>query len=639
MAAELEARAGAMAAALAHRGPDDEGVWVDAQAGVALAHRRLAVIDLSPLGHQPMLSADRRWVLVFNGEVYNFQSLRGQLETLGHVFRGACDTEVMLAAFVQWGVLGAVERFVGMFAFAAWDRRERALWLVRDRLGKKPLYWWEESGLLAFSSELKGLYALPEFPRRGNRAALPHYLQFGYLSPPATALAGVHALPPGGWRCFRHNGDAPSGRYWTLGEVVAAGKAAPFAGRLEEAAEALEAVLTEAVRLRLVADVPLGCFLSGGLDSSTVAALMQRQSARPVRTFSVGFREAAYDEAPFAAAVARHLGTEHVALTVTEADALQVIPRLPEMYDEPFADSSQIPTFLVAHKARRHVTVALTGDGGDELLGGYSRYGVIASAQARYGRLPAGLRRAVGGFLLAASRPEQPFWLYALAPLLAVRGRRLGSLRERVRRRALLLGVLDWAAFYDLHGAACLNPEPGLWLAAAPGLPFRRLSDVCPTPLPPVETMMALDCDRYLPDDILVKVDRASMAVALETRCPFLDHRVVEFAWRLPLAYKWDGRQGKVVLRQLLGRYVPAPLWERPKMGFGIPVGEWLLHEPLRGWAEDLLAPASLAEGGVWRVDAIRRAWQEHLTRAHDHRNLLWPVLMFEAWRRRWRVT
>lgn len=634
---ELAAKARAMAAALAHRGPDDEGIWLDASARLALAHRRLAVIDLSPAGHQPMVSAGERWVMTFNGEVYNAAELRQQLARLGHRFRGTSDTEVMLAGFEEWGVLAAVERFVGMFAFAAWNRREGTLWLVRDRLGKKPLYWWLAEGMVAFASELKGLMAVPEIPRRVNSQVIPHFLQFGFVSPPAAVLAGVRTLPPGSWVRVRPGGDTSEGRYWQVGRVIAAAQAQPFTGTLEEAAEALEDTLGEAVRLRQVADVPLGAFLSGGLDSSTVTALMRRTSSQPVRTFSVGFREVAYDEGPFAAAVARHLGTEHTPITLTEGDALEVVPRLPEIFDEPFADSSQIPTYLVAREARRHVTVALTGDGGDELFAGYQRYPTIATSLARYRRLPPVLRRCVGHLALATSDGESPWWLFGLAPLLLLRGRRLSSLQERVRRRALLLQALDLGVFYDVHGSACLNPDPGLWLRGRFSGGRRELASVSSPPLGAWEAMMALDLGRYLPDDILVKVDRASMAVALEPRCPFLDHRVVEFAWRLPLGMKWNGQQGKVVLRRLLAKYVPPPLWDRPKMGFGMPVGEWL-QGALREWAEELLDAQRLGELGIWRVAALRRAWAEHLSRAHDHRNLLWPVLMFEAWRRRWQV-
>lgn len=637
-AARLHERAQAMATALAHRGPDDQGVWLDEAAGVALAHRRLAVIDLSPAGHQPMHSPSRRWVVVFNGEIYNFRTLRQELERRGERFRGGSDTEVMLAAFEAWGVPVALDRFVGMFAFAAWDRQEQALWLARDRLGKKPMYWTKLTTGVAFGSELKAFFALSEFPRRLERSALPHYLQFGYCSPGRSVVAGVESLAPGAWLCLRRDGKPIGGRYWTIGEVIQRGVEQPFVGTVAEAVDALEEVLGEAVRLRMVADVPLGAFLSGGLDSSAVTALMQRSSAQPVRTFSVGFSEAAYDESGFAAAVARHLGCDHTPLTVTQWEALEVIPRLPEIYDEPFADSSQIPTFLVAQQARRHVTVALTGDGGDELLAGYTRYGVIAGALARYGHLPMRARRAAGRLLRTVTDAANPWWLYGLAPFLGLRGRRLGSLKERVRWRALLLDTLDLGLFYDRHAATCLTPEPSLWLMAEVADSARTLSEVTSTSPAPVHAMMALDAAQYLPDDILVKVDRASMAVALETRCPLLDHRVVEFAWRLPLAMKWDGQHGKLVLRRLLARYVPPALWDRPKMGFGMPVGEWLKVD-LREWAEDLLAPHRLAELGVWRVAELRRAWREHLTGAHDHRNLLWPVLMFEAWRRHWRAT
>jgi len=635
---ELAARARAMAGVLAHRGPDDEGVWVDAEVRLALSHRRLAVIDLSPAGHQPMVSAGGRWVVTFNGEIYNCAELRRALAGLGHRFRGTSDTEVMLASFEQWGVLEGVERFVGMFAFAAWDRREGLLWLVRDRIGKKPLYWWAGGGLVAFASELKGLMAIPEVPRRLNRAVLARYLQFGFVSPPDAILEGARALAPGGWVCARAHGEFAAGRYWLAGGVIAEAKARPFRGTLAEAAEALEEILGDAVRLRMLADVPLGAFLSGGIDSSTITALMQRASGRPVRTFSMGFRETAYDESPHAAAVARHLGTEHTTLTVTEEDALQVVARLPEIFDEPFADSSQIPTYLVAREARRHVTVVLTGDGGDELLCGYERYPVVVRDWQRTMAVPYPLRWVLSTALTVMSSRRLAWALAPAGIFLRMQGKRYGSVGERVGRRAVLLGATSLAEYYDHHGHSCLNPQPIRWLRG----PWRARQELETaaghTPgLEPLEQLTALDFNRYLPDDILVKVDRASMAVALETRCPLLDHRVVEFAWRLPLTTKWDGRQGKVVLRRILSRYVPAALWTRPKMGFGMPVGEWL-KGALREWAEDVLTPQRLGELALWRMETLRRAWREHLAGAHDHRNLLWPVLMFETWRRYWRV-
>lgn len=635
---DLAARVVRMRDALAHRGPDDAGVWVDAVAGIGLGHRRLSIIDLSPLGHQPMLSADGRLVMAFNGEVYNFAELRGELEGLGHRFHGGSDSEVMLAAFSAWGVEAAVRRFIGMFAIALWDRTERTLTLARDRLGKKPLYWGRAGDALAFASELKAICTVGEFERRLDRRVLPLFLRYGYVPSPLCIYAGLHTLEPGCILAVGEDGRERLTRYWDLGEVVRRAAADPFRGSEEEAAGELERILADAVRLRMIADVPLGAFLSGGLDSSLVVALMQAQSSRRVRTFTIGFEERAYDESAHAEAIAHHLGTDHATMVVTQREALEVVPRLPEIYDEPFADSSQVPTHLVSALARARLTVALSGDGGDELFGGYTRYPAIARDWHAREAAPPLLRRVAAGALHLTTTPPLGWGLVALAPLLWLRGRRLGSLAERVRRRAVLLGDMAFARYYMLHGSFVLNPEPELWLAPTPAAGDKLLdagrTGGCGEV---VEQMMALDLGQYLPDDILVKVDRASMAVALETRAPLLDHRVVEFAWRLPLACKTDGVTGKLLLRRVLGRYLPQPLWDRPKMGFGMPFGEWLAAD-LRAWAEELLAPERLAESGLWRVAAVRRAWREHLAGAHDHRNLLWPILMLEAWRRRWRA-
>ncbi|HNX49034.1 MAG TPA: asparagine synthase (glutamine-hydrolyzing), partial [Thermoanaerobaculaceae bacterium] len=594
--------------------------------------------DLSPLGHQPMHSADGRFVMVFNGEVYSFPQMRRELEELGHAFRGQSDSEVLLAAFVQWGVPAAVRRFVGMFAIALWDRRERQLWLIRDRLGIKPLYWGEVEGAFVFASEIKAFGAFPGFARRLDPSVVPLFVRYGYVPSPLCMYTGMHGLEPGCALVVGESQEPQVERYWDVVEVARQGAASPWRGSEDEAVDELERHLAEAVRLRMISDVPLGAFLSGGLDSSLVVALMQAASPQPVRTFTIGFQEAVYDESRHAEAVARHLGTDHTTMLVTERDALDIVPLLPELYDEPFADSSQIPTYLVSKLARHHVTVALTGDGGDELLAGYTRYPVVAADWAARERLPRWSRHVAAAGLGAITHPGLAWSLGALIPLLWLQRKRLGSLRERVRRRGVLLSDMAFERFCTLHGSFVLNPEPELWLGAGTGAVDKLLArggGAEPSAL--IERMMLLDTLQYLPDDILTKVDRASMAVALETRVPLLDHRVVELVWRLPLAFKTDGTTGKLLLRRLLDRYVPRQLVERPKMGFGIPFGEWIGSE-LRDWAEELLRPKTLAEAGVWRVPAIRRAWREHLTGAHDHRNLLWPILMFEAWRRHWRV-
>lgn len=636
-AGELARLVGRMTDAIAHRGPDDAGSWTDEEAGIGLGHRRLSIIDLSPLGHQPMRSADGRLVMVFNGEVYNFGELREELARLGHRFRGGSDSEVMLAAFGEWGVPAAVARFVGMFAIALWDRRERTLHLVRDRLGKKPLYWGRLGGGLVLASELKAIAALPGFERRLDRSVLPLYLQYGYVPSPLCIYEGLHALEPGCILTVRAGQPDRIERYWDLDEALRRGAGDPWTGSEAEAADELERLLADAVRLRMISDVPLGAFLSGGVDSSTVVALMQASSAQRVRTFTIGFEEKRYDESAHAEAVARHLGTDHTTLVVSERDALDVVPRLPELYDEPFADPSQIPTFLVSRLARQHLTVAVTGDGGDELLAGYERYAKVARDWWLRTSIPAPLRRAAGAALGLATRAPGRWALAGLGVGMRALGRRHGSLPERVGRRAMLLGAGDFRHFYAVHGHVALNPDPALWLHVGSVAPDKLLRPWSGSRTDPIEQMMELDLRQYLPDDILTKVDRASMAVALETRVPLLDHRVVELVWRLPLAFKTAGATGKLLLRRVLDRYVPRHLVERPKMGFGMPFGEWITSE-LRDWAEELLREPALAEADVWRVGEIRRAWREHLVGAHDHRNLLWPVLMFEAWRRHWRV-
>ena len=620
----------AMAESLRHRGPDDQGIWFDAAQGVGLANRRLAILDLSPRGHQPMASSGGRYTLTHNGEIYNFVELRRELLARGHAFGSDSDTEVMLAAFVEWGVEAAIERFNGMFAFAVWDRAERRLHLVRDRLGEKPLYYGWLGGAFAFASELKSLAAHPAFDQPIDRVALARYLAFGYVPTPRTIYEGVAKLPPGAMLTLSpaDSGRAPSVRTWwdALG-VARQGAASPLRAGEQEAAGLLEEALRRAVRLRLVSDVPLGAFLSGGIDSSLVVALMQGLSAQPVRTFTIGFSEGAFDEAPQAREVARHLGTDHTELYLSAGDALEVIPRLPDLYDEPFADSSQIPTFLVSELASRHVTVALSGDGGDELFGGYNRYRLGADLWRSVRWLPAPLRRRLGRLLAA------------VPPALAERG--LGRLRGPLRRYGppgpashklgRLAEVLEAGSGDDLARLLVLHWRHPADLVL--GLPAGASVEPAP-PLPSLELeqrMMALDLVTYLPDDILVKLDRAAMGVSLETRVPLLDPDVVALAWRLPLGFKRRGGQGKWLLRQVLYRHVPRALVERPKQGFGVPIGEWL-KGPLRDWAEDLLATERLTRGGLLRPEPIRRRWEEHLAGRRDGRNELWDVLVLQQW-------
>ncbi len=599
-----------MANALQHRGPDDSGAWADAGAGVAFGFRRLAILDLSPAGHQPMASASRRYVIAFNGEVYNFREMRVELEGAGRSFSGHSDTEVILAAVEAWGLEAALRRFIGMFAIALWDRRERRLTLVRDRLGIKPLYYGWSGGALLWGSELKALRAYPGFCGEIDRGALCLHLRHSNIPAPHSIYRNIFKLPPGCFLTFDWPNPQPGARepvaYWSARRVTEEGAADLFPGDEAEAADRLESLLREAVRLRMIADVPLGAFLSGGIDSSTVVAMMQSQSARPVKTFSIGFPEAGYDEAPYARAVAARLGTEHHELYVTPREALEVIPRLPEIFDEPFSDSSQIPTYLVSRLTRGEVTVALSGDGGDELFCGYGRYASAVSIWRVLGRIPLPLRRAAG----------------ALLP-----GRR-GKIRRGI------LGTPTAEALYRRLISHWKDPAALVPGAVEPSTAAARLGET-PGALAFPRHMMLADLLCYLPDDILTKVDRASMAVGLEARVPLLDHRVVEFAARLPLSMKMRGGRGKWILRQVLGRYLPQELTERPKKGFGVPMGQWL-RGPLRDWAGDLLSGERLRREGYFDPAPIRRMWADHLSGAGDSNYYLWDVLMFQAWLQTW---
>ena len=607
-----------MAEAICHRGPDDQGVWADAEAGLALGFRRLAILDLSPTGHQPMLSADGRYMMIFNGEVYNFAELREKLDSLGHRFRGTSDTEVMLAAFVQWGLEAAVRRLNGMFAIAVWDRQQKVLHLVRDRLGVKPLYYGWCNDVFLFGSELKALRAHPVFDAVIDRDSLSLFLRHSYIPVPHSIYKNINKLPPGTILSLPVNGGRQEGTmttYWSAREAVEQGQMDPFRGSAEEAVSELDRLLRESVRLRMIADVPLGAFLSGGIDSSAIVALMQTQSRLPVRTFTIGFHEGGYNEAVYAKAVARHLGTEHTELYVTPEAAMAVIPSLPTLYDEPFSDPSQIPTYLVSQLARQHVTVSLSGDGGDELFGGYTRYSRSNRVWSLIGWMPYPARRAAGGFFSRVSLAKnQPFALndkfYYLAEMLK------SDQADEVYLRVMSHWAQPDAVVIGGHEPLTLLRTPGAW----PAIPEF------------IQRMMYLDLITYLPDDILVKLDRASMGVSLEGRVPYLDdHRVAEFAWRLPLDLKIRGRVGKWILRQVLYRYVPKEMVERPKMGFGIPVASWL-RGPLREWAETLLDENRLRQEGYFNPAPIREKWVEHISEKYNWQYYLWDVLMFQAW-------
>jgi asparagine synthase (glutamine-hydrolysing) len=619
-----------MALQIKARGPDDSGVW--AEDGIAVAHRRLAVIDLSPAGHQPMVSACNRLVLAFNGEIYNHQTLRTDLHAVGAGvnWRGNSDTETLIAGFAHWGVAETLKRTVGMFALALWDRDASVLTLARDRLGEKPLYFgWQGEDFL-FGSDLKAFRVHPAFRAEIDRHAVGLFVQHGYVPAPHCIYRGVQKLLPGTWLTLRR-GDSSwhVGRYWSFKDSVERGRAAPFEGNESEAVDCLQARLSEAVRGQMASDVPLGAFLSGGVDSSTIVALMQAQSSRPIRTFSIGFHEQGDNEAEYAKAVARHLGTDHTELYVNAQQALAVVPKLPELYSEPFADSSQIPTYLVAEMARKQVTVALSGDGGDELFCGYNRYRIAEGAWKQFSRLPTAARRAAAGVLLGLPAARWDALMAAPQTILPARFRH-GGIGAKLHKLAGILDAPDGDALYQRLSSPGFDPaEIVVGYGASPGSPdipvhARRKGSLA-------ERMMESDTLSYLPDDILVKVDRAAMGVSLETRVPLLDHRVVEFAWQLPLGLKYRIGVSKWPLRQILYRHVPRQLIERPKMGFAMPVGSWLRGE-LRAWAEDLLDESRLKREGYFHAAPIRRKWAEHLSGRRNWEQQLWSVLMFQQW-------
>lgn len=596
-----------MTDAVTHRGPDDAGVWLDADTGVALGHRRLSILDLSALGHQPMQSADGRYLIVFNGEIYNFGELRRELEALGHAFRGHSDTEVMLAAFVAWGVMPAVQRMAGQFAFALWDRQARLLHLVRDRFGEKPLYYGKIGSTLLFGSELKALRAHPDFKCEIDRDALALYARHNYIPSPLSIYRGIGKLTPGHIATVNARGDVAVEAYWQLADAVAEGRRNPLVGPDAQLVSAMEGRLSSTIGEEMVADVPLGALLSGGIDSTAVVALMQQQSRRPVLTFTIGFDAAGFNEAEHAKAVARHLGTEHHELYLRADQARDVIPLLPAMYDEPFADSSQIPTFLVSQMARRHVTVALSGDGGDEIFGGYARYAQARDLWGSHSRVPGALRAIAGA---------------VLSPVAAQTGR--FEITSQLLRQPTPL------AAYELLMSQWSRPSR---LVLGGTEPAARKLSAMPVPggLGFVEQMMYLDSLNYLPDDIMAKVDRASMAVSLETRAPMLDHRVAELAWRLPFDAKVRGPVTKWVLREIVYRHVPRELVDRPKSGFAVPLAEWI-RGPLREWARALTEPERLERERYFDPAIVNRL-HDRVEGGQAHRaNQLWVVLMFQAW-------
>lgn len=622
---EASASLRAMTGAIEHRGPDDEGQWIDTASGVALGHRRLAIIDLSPAGHQPMHAPSGRFVLIFNGEIYNHHQLRERLEQEGRAlaWRGHSDTEVLLACFDHWGVARTLEEANGMFAIALWDRVDRRLTLARDRAGEKPLYYGWQGNSFVFASELKAITAHPDFRKVIDRNAVAAFMRFGYVPAPLSIWQGIGKLPPA------HRIDiavddpqsAVAQAYWDIHAVAARGAAAPAADS-PELVDELDALLRDAVRMRMEADVPLGAFLSGGVDSSVVTALMQVQSSRPVRTFSIGFAEQGYDESGYARAVAMHLGTDHHELRVTTAEAQAVLPLIPRIWDEPFADASQIPTYLVNALARREVTVALSGDGGDELFAGYNRHVLGAKIWNRFGGLPRPVRQTMAAVL---AHPATGNLAAGVARTTGIGGQ-VAGLAERLPKIATVMAA-DTPGQVHARLIAQWQPDqqPVLgagWQETVPDVPafadFRN-------------AMLFLDTVTYLPDDILAKVDRAGMAVSLEGRIPFLDHRLIEFAWQVPMTAKIRNGRGKHILREVLYRYVPPALIDRPKAGFAVPVGDWLVGA-LRDWAEDLLLPDKLQSQGLLDTKMVQEIWQRFKRGERALLPRIWCVLMFEAW-------
>ncbi len=611
---------------LSHRGPDDCGIWQDAKTGVFLSHRRLAIQDLSPHGHQPMLSPGKRYVISFNGEIYNFPALRKQLQRGNDSIRwqGHSDTEVLLVAIESWGLDKTLQACVGMFAFALWDRQERMLYLVRDRLGEKPLYYGYQQGVFLFASELKALKPHPAMASLINRDAIALLFRHSYIPAPYSIYQGIEKLLPGHYLRLDLNLQKKDlFCYWSLADVVNRGQQQVFSGNSQEALDHLEFLLQQAITGQSRADVALGAFLSGGIDSSLVVALMQKNIRQPVKTFSIGFSEKDYNEAEYAKTIANHLGTQHTELYVTSRQIMEVIPKLPFVYDEPFADPSGLPTFLLAEMTRQQVSVSLSGDGGDELFGGYTRYRQSQTLWRYLKLLPTPLRIQLGRCL---QRIPARAWQRIFSPVSALH-QPLNRIGDRIPKLAEMLAVNDRQALYRNIMSFWQNPADVV--AGAHDVPTQLQQSAIDLDF--FQQMMYLDSISYLPDDILTKVDRAAMAVSLETRIPLLDHRLVEFAWSLPQALKIRNDESKGLLRQIAYRHIPRQLLERPKAGFAIPLASWL-RQDLRPWAEDLLDATQMHQQGFLDAEKIQIKWREHVSGSRNWHYYLWNVLMFQLW-------
>ena len=621
-----------MVGKLSHRGPDSKGVWVDSPSGIALGHSRLAILDLSVAGHQPMESACKRFVLVFNGEIYNHLTIRKNLARDGFncSWRGHSDTETLIAAISTWGVKKALQESAGMFALALWDRQEVSLTLARDRMGEKPVYYGWQGNSFIFGSELNAIKAHPQFENTIDRDSLCLLLRHNTISSPHSIYKGISKLSPGTILTLSSINNAITlDTYWSMRSVVVSGLENPFNGSHHDAVSRLDTLLSSAVSDQMQSDVPLGAFLSGGIDSSTIVSLMQLQSSTKINTFSIGFSEKEYDEAQQAKAIAKHLGTEHTELYVTHSDALSVIPHLPRMFDEPFADSSQIPTYLVSQLAKKHVDVALTGDGGDELFGGYNRHVWVKAIWSKTGHLPLFVRRLIL-FAITSLSPASWNRFFEMCSAVFPQRYRVSQPGDKMYKLANVILAETPAEMYRNLVSHWNKPDS---IVLGSNEPNSKLSDtsVLPNLFDIEQRMMFLDTIAYMPDDILTKVDRAAMAVSLETRVPMLDHRVVEFAWSLPLNFKIRNGQGKWILRELLSKYVPQNLVDGPKMGFGVPLHNWL-RGPLLDWSQNLLDPIKLRNQGYFNVEAVLQKWNEHLSGKRDWQHHLWDILMFQAW-------